>query len=159
MTTIAAWVRDGVGTIASDTRVSSPNGYAFSSPKLLALGKSVFGGAGGEWLEIFFHWLASGRKHSPEHQSTDAKDFAVIEVAPDGLWLWGPTFTRMEVVDREIAVGSGELVALYTMRYVGLTPAGAVEAASMVDSNTGGRIDVKTVKMLNLTRRGRSDAK
>lgn len=149
MTTVAAWVRDGVGTIAADSRASDDNGVLmFNTPKLHRLNGSVFGVAGDDWVDVFMEWQRTGRKAKPEPIITlhaDDVDFNVIELAPDGIWFWNRTFTRIKVKDHEFAIGSGEMVALYIMRCCRQGPQAAVEAASMVDKFTGGDIDVEHV--------------
>ena len=149
MTTVAAWVRGDLGVIAADSRASDDSGVVqFNTPKLHRIGRSVFGVAGDDWVDLFLQWRRSGGKELPprivELNATDV-DFNVIELAPDGIWFWNRTFTRIKIKDDTFAIGSGELVALYAMRKHGADPKQAVEAAASVDVHTGGAIDVEIV--------------
>jgi len=149
MTTVAAWVRGGLGVIAADSRASDDRGVTqFDTPKLHRIGRSVFGVAGDDWVDLFMEWQRRGRKGLPARVidlHADDVDFNVIELAPDGIWFWNRTFTRIRVKNDTFAIGSGELVALYAMRRLGLHPKQAVEAAATVDVHTGGPIDFEVV--------------
>lgn len=149
MTTVAAWVRKGVGMIAADSRASDDQGTVqFNTPKLHKVGQSVFGVAGDDWVDVFLEWVRTGKKKLPERLmelELDDVNFSVIELSPNGIYSWNRTFTRIEIKDKEFAIGSGEMVALYAMRVLNFAPAPAVSAAATVDSHTGGPIDMMLV--------------
>ena len=160
MTTVAAAIyREGGGcriVVAADSKASDDNGVlSFRTPKLHRIKSSVYAIAGNDWVDYFLEWRRTGNlppRIIDLHE--EEVDFAVIEAAPDGLWYWNRTFTRVKINDDFFAIGSGELVAMYAMKELGMHPSDAVHAAAKVDSHTN---DDVTVEVVVLKKRSRGD--
>lgn len=121
MTTIAC---DGK-TMAADSCCISEHlaPAAYRSSKLYRIGRSIYGEAGdaggsGKLLQ----WLrqrasASDPDGVPEPIfEKHERDFAVLELSPDGIFVYEKDCIRNRVLEPRAAIGSGSLVALYVMR-------------------------------------------
>lgn len=131
MTTIA--VKDGV--IAADSLIDISNTCIYHASKLIRLGKSIFADAGEDCTEVarLYEWIEGGRKRAERPEFGVAADFHVVELSPDGVFLWDRELRADRVHDGIIAVGSGYQVALYCLRHLGMSAADAVREACRVD--------------------------
>lgn len=126
MTCIAA----NLSQMACDSMMS--NGFVdFPSPKIRAYRGSLFGGAGEvESLALFWQWLFGGRKKKPfsPEDAKDIGDFEVMELSPQGLFLWGAQLIPVPVSRQIHAIGAGGQAAVTAM-LLGKTPTEACEIA------------------------------
>lgn len=89
--------------------------------KIHRIGKSLFGFAGDVALAaIFLEWLQSkGRKREELHKQIppdNRDDFIVLELAPSGLAYWNGWGSRVPLIDKTYAIGSGAPAALRAFR-------------------------------------------
>lgn len=134
MTTIAANKR----CMAADRRVSYGDTH-FSSVKIRRIGKAIVGCAGdGEAVAQFFDWYARKRKKLPD-KIEGAVDALVLTA--EGLYHYDKHGYPDMVTDEFMAIGSGGMAAVAAM-HCGKDPAEAVAIAALVDTGTGGQIDV-----------------
>lgn len=147
MTTIACNLRE----IAGDSLVSldGVGTDEFLSKKLYRIGKSIFGETGENCNDvgIALEWLKAGRKPKDRPRIVGGpSEFLLLELSPDGIFVWNTSLTRDPIKESCMAVGSGRKVALYCMRYLGMTPAKAVEEAAKVDRYTKPPIYVERLR-------------
>lgn len=129
MTTVIA-TREG---ILSDTLCSYV--VPFAVTKIARIGNSVFGGAGDmDDLAIFFEWLRNGQP--PDERPVFEEPLDILEVASDGIYLWGKKFVRLKIHQPVYCVGSGAHYAMGALAQ-GATPKQALKIASKLDSGTG----------------------
>lgn len=137
MTTIACNLRE----IAADTRVTweGIGTDAFSGVKLFPTKTGTIYGVTGEDCTGSLHaieWLQGSRSpdnrpHPPEFEH--GWEWKLIELSKDGIAIYNIYLERDVTIEPVLAVGSGRKVALYCMRYLGMTPAQAVREACRVD--------------------------
>lgn len=138
MTTIACNLKE----MAADTRVvwEGIGSDAYSGIKLYPSKRGgVLGVTGGnctgalravEWLQQETPSL----EHRPQPPTGDhGWDWKIIELTPQGIAVYNEILEREPIMDDVMAVGSGRKVALYCMKYLGMSPAQAVYEASKVD--------------------------
>lgn len=136
MTTLVA-TRQGV---YSDSRCSfGPS--LFHSKKLFQIEGSVYAISGDipDCLK-FLEWVVEkDTNDTPEFSKEDS--FDVLEVSPEGIFLWDGALCRMEVLDPFIAAGSGHMAAMAAL-HLGSSPEVAIETACKVDPASGGPLQV-----------------
>lgn len=147
MTTIACNRKE----IAGDSLVSldGVGSDEFLSKKLYRIGKSIFGETGENCNDvgIAIEWLRSGRK--PRNRPRIAgggADFLLLELSPEGIFVWNTSLTRDPLLEMFAAVGSGRKVALYCMKHLGMTPEKAVQEAAKVDRYTKSPVYVERLR-------------
>lgn len=112
----------------------------FKVSKITRIGKSIYAGAGDlDDLQKFFDWRQGG------DEPTIEESFDVLEIAPDGLFLWGKKLVRLELQDKFYAVGSGAQYAMGAMA-MGATPEKAIEVAARFDPSTRLPLEVEQLK-------------
>lgn len=106
--------------------------------KLHAIGRSIFGETGDNCNEtgLALEWIRAGRKVKSRPKLSEHADFLLLELNPEGIFLWSPRLTSEPIIEENMAVGSGRKVALYCMRVLKMTPAQAVFEASKMDEWT-----------------------
>jgi hypothetical protein len=121
---------------------------AYLSTKVRRIGKSIFGECGENCEEsgLAWEWLQSKRKPDARPEFQEDADFYFLELSPSGIFVWNFSLTRETVLEDNMAVGSGRKVALYCMRYLGMTPAEAVTEAAKVDHHTRAPVVVMDLK-------------
>jgi|SRR5882672_28454 len=137
MTTVACNGRE----IAADSKCSSDDGsFAFLSNKLHHFGESIYGEAGGTGSSKVIKWLSRGATPTdePAFSKKEGEDFVVLELTAKGMFLLDQALFRFPLKDKFMAIGSGRDVAMYAMKFLGLSPLEAVVAASKIDENTAG---------------------
>lgn len=137
MTTIACNLRE----IAADTRVTleGVGTDAFAGVKLFAGKNGALYGLTGDNCSgsiRAIEWLTGERlpeikPHPPEYEHD--WDWKLIELSRDGISIFNEYLERDVTIEPVLAVGSGRKVALYCMRYLGMSPAEAVREACRVD--------------------------
>ncbi len=138
MTTIAA----NRVEIAADSRCTfgSTGAGQFALPKLTVVRGRVFGMSGNPDTALRgLEWIKAGARINSRPDLTGGEDddsFNLLELAPDGLYLWTNQLVRVAVLEPHLAIGSGSMVAEYVMRQ-GACPAAAVAAACTVDPHSG----------------------
>lgn len=112
----------------------------FTTDKLYRIGVAIFGEAGDSAVTAkIIKWLQRGADSEREPAFTDderAAGAAVVELAPDGIFLWDTALMRLPVKEPNFAIGSGRKVALFCMRFLDMTPFEAVQSASLVCAYT-----------------------
>lgn len=119
-----------------------------SSKKLHRIGKSLFGERGDDCtgVSIALDWIRRGRKWRDRPTMPADSSFNLLELNPQGIFLWSAALDRDCIDEPNFAVGSGAKVALYCMRYRGMSPVKAVEEASKVDAFTKGPFVIERLK-------------
>lgn len=136
MTTIACNREE----IAADTRCTweGVGTDVYSTIKVYAGQKSIYGITGencdGSLKGVA--WLQSGKNKDdppqpPEYEN--AWDWKIIELSPEGIGIFNIYLERDKTLEPFLAVGSGRKVAMYCMKYLGMSPAEAVNEACKVD--------------------------
>jgi ATP-dependent protease HslVU (ClpYQ) peptidase subunit len=120
----------------------------YSSRKIHRIGKSIFGERGESTAEvpILLDWIRGGCKAKKRPTLTKNADFFLLELSPDGIFLWTHHVARERVDEPNFAIGSGAKVALYCMRHLGMTPEKAVQEAAKVDVYTKGPFVVERIR-------------
>jgi len=147
MTCIIADVRRGV--MAADSKCTYEDVGSFQTDKIYRAGKSIFGEAGDMNGSLLFRrWVLDGMpKKRPAYNREDKEhDFIVLELAPDGLWLWDAAHIRQPVKQEVYAIGSGRKVAMYCAVVLKMEVEKAVEEAAKIDDFTGGPVVVMTLE-------------
>lgn len=143
MTTIAC----NKESIAGDQWVTWDGHRGYRTPKLFHIKDSIYGTAG-DWAGgVFIEWAKEGFKVKSKPQfmhypAWDEMEFDILELAPDGIWLWDKYLVRTQVNEDNYAVGSGGKAAIIFMRELGLTPEQAVLKACDFDEYTKEPVDV-----------------
>ena len=154
MTTAAA----NLECIAADQRITSGNAPA-RTRKLRRIGDSVFAGSGAwDLVLVFYEWLEVPKRDRlrlyrliPE----DCRDqIEVLELSPQGLALWSGWGSRMLLLDKFYAVGSGGLSAMQGLKR-GLSPEEAVSETFSLDEASGGSVEVEYLLPPELRRKRR----
>lgn len=137
MTTIACNLKE----IAADTRVTweGVGTDAFSGVKLFpARNGAIYGVTGEDCTGSIraLEWLQGDRKlankpHPPEYEH--GWDWKLIELSKDGIAVYNPYLERDPTLEPFLSVGSGRKVAMWCMKYGGMSPAQAVREACRVD--------------------------
>lgn len=136
MTTIAA----NREMIVCDSLVTCEGLLNYTTTKLYRIGGSIFGASGDtDAIAQFMRWVKSDRSADALPDFDDDADLAVLELRPDGIWLWdtGLFPDRIEDAEQNYAVGSGDKVALYCMRVLGMSPTEAVVEVCKIDTHSG----------------------
>lgn len=115
----------------------------FQASKSARIGDSIYGCAGDD-LDDFILFLAWLRGDTPKPKLPKGNDFDVLEVSPDGIFLWSKKMTRVQVHESRYAVGSGGQYAIGAMEH-GATPEQAIIIAAKFDPNT--RPPIECVKL------------
>jgi len=145
MTTVAC----NLHLMAADSKVGTDEPeISFQTEKLFRIGDSIFGicGDGNCWR--FISWAKSGflKDDRPlffPDDSLTKGDFEVLELAPDGIFVWDETLFRIPIIGvSHYAVGTGSKVAVYCMKFLGLSPDAAVKEASKVDEHTDNLVKI-----------------
>ena len=137
MTTVACNGRE----IAADSKCTSDDGsFSFLSNKLYRIGDAIYGEAGGSGSSKVIKWISRGMSPTdePSFDQKEGEEFIVMELHQGGIALWDKALFRFPLKDKFMAIGSGRDVAMYAMKYLGLSPLQAVVAASKIDENTAG---------------------
>ncbi len=136
MTTIACNLKE----IAADTRVTweGVGSDIYTGVKLFAGDQAIWGVTGenctGSILAI--EWLLAGahkdyRPAPPEYEHDWS--WKIIELSRQGIALFNEHMERELCAEAFLAVGSGRKVAMYCMKFLGMSPAEAVREACRVD--------------------------
>lgn len=110
----------------------------YLSIKLHRIGKSIFGETGNNCDEtgLALEWLRNGARPKVRPKLSEHAEFRLLELNPDGIFIWTPRLTREPILEENMAVGSGRKVALYCMRVLKMSPEAAVLEASKMDEWT-----------------------
>jgi hypothetical protein len=128
MTTVAA--KFSTLEIAADTMVSGEDSY-YSVSKLRR-GKNSIYGACGDWDKVLKAYQLI-ESNSTEWESD--LDVSILELRPDGLWVYESTIIPVRLKNDYWAVGTGANFAIAAMR-LGNSPATAVAIAAEFDPFT-----------------------
>ena len=150
--------------MAGDSRVTweGVGSDVYSSVKLYTTKSALYGITGenctGSLLAI--DWLREGaakdfRPMPPEYEHD--WDWKLIELSMEGIGIYNVNMERELTLEPFLAVGSGRKVAMYCMKYLGMTPAEAVHEACKVDHWS--EVPVYTVSLANPVVRRWSPAK
>lgn len=120
----------------------------FATLKIHRIGRSIFGMRGDNTVGQVqaLQWIADGRRPSRRPEIPAKADWHLLELSPDGIYLWDQSLDREVVLERTFAIGSGAKVALYCMRELRMTPLKAVEEAAKVDAYTRGPFIVEKLR-------------
>lgn len=143
MTTIAA----NLECMAADQRLTG-DGPVARTRKIRRIGDSLFAGAG-NWTValILLEWLEKDAKRDrfrlhrqiPEDYRHDIE---VLELSPAGLAVWDGWGTRIVLLDKFFAIGSGGMSAMQAIKR-GLSPEDAVSETFSLDEASGGTVEVE----------------
>lgn len=134
--------------MAADRQVVDDHIGEYKTTKIEKIGDSIFGIAGENCPDDVFQWLRDAaydcipwhKASRPEHAKK--WDYFLIQLAPDGIWLWNQKLYRVKCEEDNYAIGSGRKVALYCMRYLHLSPKESVEQSCLIDHWSNGPVDV-----------------
>lgn len=108
----------------------------FKTRKHERIGGSIYAGAGDlDDLIRFFTWRRDGGDPPSLDEAID-----VLEVCPEGIFIWGKKFTRLWINEDAYAIGSGAQYAIGAMAQ-GAKPREAIKIARRFDSQTGTQIE------------------
>jgi hypothetical protein len=126
----------GLGTGQSPTR------------KLHRIGNSLFGERGEHMNGVgaMLDWIRRGAKWKARPAMPVDANFYLLELAPEGIFLWDNDYSRDPILEPNFAIGSGCKAALYCMRVLGMSPRQAVEEAAKVDAYTKAPFTVLKLK-------------
>jgi ATP-dependent protease HslVU (ClpYQ) peptidase subunit len=128
MTTIVATTE----MMASDRRVTG--GPMFRITKIQRIRGSLYGGAGNvEQILKMFEWF---RNPDMKPDWKFGTEFEILQLSPEGLFLWGGEMIAMPLDLPHYAIGSGGAFALGAME-AGAPPAEAIRIAHKFDPYTG----------------------
>lgn len=130
--------------MAGDRKVTDDDTH-FPSKKIFRVGDAIVGAAGtGSATSKFLKWLRNGNlDNKPKFDKDD--ELAALVLTPAGLFAYDISLEPEEVDAPFYAVGSGKQSALAAM-HLGCDPKKAVEVACLVDTSTGGPVDVIKLK-------------
>lgn len=131
--------------MAADSKCTYTDVGSFNTSKLYRHEKSIFGEAGDMNGSLLFRrWVLDGmpKKRPAYEREREEHDFIVLELAPDGLWIWDAAHIRQPVKQDVYAIGSGRKVAMYCTLVLGMEIEKAVEEAAKTDDFTGGPVCV-----------------
>ena len=122
----------------------------FPTEKIYRIGHSLFGEVGTTAISSkIIRWMQAGQNklEMPSFEEEEERDCeaVVLELAPDGIFIWDygllryPVWSETEakVSAENMAIGSGRLAALYCMRKKGMSPERAVKEACTIDVFSG----------------------
>lgn len=133
MTTIIATVE----SMASDRRVTG--GPMFKCTKIARIKGSLYGGAGdmAQILKMFEWFKNPDMKPDWKFQP----EFEILQLSPEGLFLWGSEMIAIPVGMPYYAIGSGAAFALGALE-CGAPPNEAIRVAHKFDPYTGRELQV-----------------
>lgn len=106
----------------------------FRATKIQRIRGSLYGGAGNlEQILKMFEWF---RNPDMKPDWKFATEFEILQLSPQGLFLWGTEMIAMPLDLPHYAVGSGGMYALGAME-CGAPPAEAIRIAHKFDPYTG----------------------
>lgn len=124
----------------SDSRCSFGPAH-FTSKKLFKVGKSIFGFSGSMTDSLKFIQWAKDRDQENIPEFFKEESFDVLEVSPEGIFVWDNELVPMEILDPWATAGSGHMAALAAL-HLGSSPEVAIETACKVDRASGGPLQV-----------------
>ena len=108
----------------------------FKTRKYERIGGSLYAGAGNlDELTRFFVWRRDGGDPPTLEDEID-----VLEVCPEGIFIWGKKCVRIWVNEDVYAVGSGSEFAMGAIA-MGAKPREAMKIAAKFDCKTGNQIE------------------
>lgn len=136
MTTLVADLKRRI--LVADSLVTTDNDLPqYTTDKLYRAGKSIFGERGDVNPGLRFRrWQLDGATKKDRPKFTDKDDFTILEMCPDGLFMWDATMARERVKNEIYAVGSGAKIALYCALILKYPVERCVLEASKVDIHT-----------------------
>lgn len=143
MTTIVA----NLECMAADQRVSAEGAPYYHANKIFRIGNSLFGTAGDGFMSLLMiDWLKKGAKNRAALYKLwtdyERSAFWLLELNPNGLFLWDGWAIPEKLNDTRYAIGSGALAAVGAMDS-GKTPEEAVKVATSLDVYSGAPIQVE----------------
>jgi 20S proteasome alpha/beta subunit len=133
--------------MAADQRLTS-GGPPARTHKIRRIGDSLYGGCG-NWSVtlILLEWLEKDAKRDrfrlhrqiPEDYRGEIE---VMELSPSGLAVWDGWGTRIQLLDKFYAVGSGAPAAMQAIKR-GLSPEESVSETFSLDECSGGTVEVE----------------
>jgi hypothetical protein len=145
MTTIACSLRE----IASDSKIGEEDlaGGWYRGPKLRRIGNRIFAEAGNtDEVPLLYEWIERGANPTDRPVLSPAADFLLLELSRDGIAVWTKYLTRTPMDTEFAAIGSGGPIALYLMRFQGMSPPAAVREACRVDEASEPPVYVATLR-------------
>jgi 20S proteasome alpha/beta subunit len=113
----------------------------FRISKIFRIGDVIYGGAGSTHeLERFLEWKRGGEKPSLSGE----EEWCVLELSRDGLFMWMPSLTKVQIKSKFYAIGSGAQYAIGAME-CGVEPKDAIRIAAKYDSGT--ELPLETMKL------------
>jgi hypothetical protein len=141
MTTIVA----NLECMAADTRVVN-EGPIYNANKIFRVGESLCGTAGDAFASLaFLDWFGGKRNIQAlrklfEHE--DKASFVILELNPQGLFLWNGWGFSEALHNKSYAIGSGSMSAMNSMLR-NESPEEAVRSTFPLDENTGGAVQIE----------------
>lgn len=127
--------------MAADQRVTWDDHVGYRSPKLHRINNSVFGLRGDNYANVFLDWARRSFSEKDRPAIPTDADFDVLELSPEGIFIWDEFLTRVEILDPNYAIGSGANLALYALRVLKVNPDAAVVEAAKIDPWTDSNVD------------------
>lgn len=143
MTTLVA-NREGM---AADTRVTGSNSY-YPATKLFRIRDSILGTAGNGFMCLaFVEWFKTAKRnpkdlHELIGKDYDRDDITIMELNPDGIFMWSGWGYGERVLRDSHATGTGGMAALEALRR-GASLEDAVTSAMGHDEYTGCEVQVE----------------
>lgn len=136
--------------MAGDTKVSweGIGTDVCSAVKLFATNGCLYGLRGADCTGQLhaLEWLRGGAIPANRPAPPANADWDILELSVNGIANYNEHLEREELLDQLMAIGTGRKVALYCMRYLGMSPAEAVAEACKVDDFSGPPIYTASLK-------------
>ena len=136
-------------TMAADSLVTCSGSRNCQTAKIWRHHRSIFGACGDcPAIAKFRRWVEAGMPQTEVPTFDDDADLGVLELRPDGIYIWdvGLFPDRLEDAEQNYATGSiGAGVALYAMRVLNMSPADAMREACRVDTESGAPVRYLTL--------------
>ncbi len=135
-------------SLVSDSKCSEGSA-SFKTTKLFQVGDSLLGVAGTLTAALkFIKWFKK-QDHDEPPILGETDDFDVLEVSPNGMFIWDRDLTAIEILSPFYAIGSGRMAALAAL-HLGTSPEQAVETACLIDSHSSGPVQVLRLPPIHL---------
>jgi hypothetical protein len=133
--------------MAADQKVSAEGCPHYHANKIFRIGDSLFGTAGDGFMGLLMvDWLKKGAKNRAAlyklWNDYERSAFWLLELNPQGLFLWDGWAIPEKINDSRYAIGSGASAALGAMD-AGKTPEESVRSAINLDIYSGAPVQVE----------------
>ncbi len=137
--------------MAADTRVSVEGSAFYHANKIFRIGNSLFGTAGdGMMCLVMIEWLKTAQRSRHalyKHWTENTERYAcgLLELNPNGIFLWDGWGVPEKINDKRYALGSGNMAAMDAIDH-GADLEEAVRRAAKYDQYSGAPIQVEMLR-------------